>query len=184
MFARRSVGSGRAGTPGIMCTPGQVWLACRAVAVPGMRCFAGLGIDVDGGGGEVKRSSVAVTLSGGLTSACATERVSGGPAAADGHPSRLPATWIRLSARRKQVILTRLELMYRGVVDAERTSAATTARLPSGTKWVAGTVQSHGAAFAPPRRQMSCAVACVSCPLLGALCASVVDVSDMTRPQI
>jgi len=64
-----------------MCTPGQVRLACRAVAVPGGRCFAGLGIDVDGGGAKVKRWSVAVTLSGGI-SARAAERVFGVPAAA------------------------------------------------------------------------------------------------------
>ena len=82
MFARRSVGSGRAGTPGIICTPGQVWLACRAVAVPGRRCSAGLGVDVDGGGAKVRRWSVAVPLSGGLISARAAERVSGVPAAA------------------------------------------------------------------------------------------------------
>ncbi len=65
-----------------MCTPGQVWLACRAVAVPGRRCFAGLGIDVDGGGAKVKRWFVAVPLSGGLISARTAERVSGVPAAA------------------------------------------------------------------------------------------------------
>ena len=82
MFARRSVGSGRAGTADIICTPGQVWLACRAVAVPGRRCSAGLGIDVDGGGAKVGRWFVAVTLSGGLISARAAERVSGVPAAA------------------------------------------------------------------------------------------------------
>ena len=82
MFARRSVGSGRAGTAGIICTPGQVWLACRAVAVPGRRCSAGLGIDVDVGGAKVGRWSVAVTLSGGLICARAAERVSGVPAAA------------------------------------------------------------------------------------------------------
>lgn len=82
MFARRSFGSGRAGTPGIICAPGQVRLACRAVAVPGRRCSAGLGIDVDGGGAKVKRWSVAVPLSGGLISARAADRVPGVPAAA------------------------------------------------------------------------------------------------------
>jgi hypothetical protein len=82
VFARRTVGPGRAGTPGIRCGPGQVRLACRAVAVPGGRYCAGLGIDVDGGGGEVKRWSVAVPLSGGVISACAAERVFGVPAAA------------------------------------------------------------------------------------------------------
>ena len=65
-----------------MCTPGQVWLACRAVAVPGRRCSAGLGIDADAGGAKVRRWSVAVPLSGGLISARAAERVSGVPAAA------------------------------------------------------------------------------------------------------
>jgi hypothetical protein len=87
MFARRSVGSGRAGTAGIMCTPGQVWLACRAVAVPGRRCAAGLGIDADVGGAKVGRCSVAVTLSGGLICVRAAERVSGVPAAAG--PARI-----------------------------------------------------------------------------------------------
>jgi len=82
VFARRSVGPGRAGTPGIMCAPGQVRLACRAVAVLGRRCSAGLGIDVDGGGAKVTRWSVAVPLSGGLISARAAERVSGMPSAA------------------------------------------------------------------------------------------------------
>jgi len=82
IFARRSVGSGRAGTPGIICTPGPVRLACRAVAVPGRRCSAGLGIDVDGGGAKVRRWFVAVTLSGGLISARAAERMSGVPSAA------------------------------------------------------------------------------------------------------
>jgi len=82
VFARRSVGPGRAGTPGIMCAPGQVRLACRAVAVLGRRCSAGLGIDVDGGGAKVTRWAVAVPLSGGLISARAAERVSGMPSAA------------------------------------------------------------------------------------------------------
>ena len=73
---------GARGTPGIICTPGQVRLACGAVAVPGRRCSAGPGIDVDGGGAKVKRWSVAVPLSGGLISARAAERVSAVPSAA------------------------------------------------------------------------------------------------------
>ena len=82
VFAGRTVGPGRAGTPGTRCAPGQVRLARRAVAVPGGRYCAGLGIDVDGRCGEVKRWSVAVTLSGRLISARAAERVFGEPAAA------------------------------------------------------------------------------------------------------
>jgi hypothetical protein len=70
-----------------MCMPGQVRLAYRAVAVPGRRCSAGLGIDVDGGGAKVRRWSAAVTLSGGLISAGAAERVFGVPAAAG--PARI-----------------------------------------------------------------------------------------------
>jgi hypothetical protein len=81
VFAGRTVGSGRAGAPGIRCTP-QVRLACQAVAVPGERYCAGLGIDVDGGCPKVQRWPVAVPLSGGLVLARAAERVSGTPAAA------------------------------------------------------------------------------------------------------
>ncbi len=79
VFAARTVSHGRAGTFG---APGQVRLAGRAMAVPGGRYSAGLGIDVDGRGAEVKRWSVAVPLSGGVISARAAERVFGVPAAA------------------------------------------------------------------------------------------------------
>ena len=83
VFATRTANlGGRAGNRGIRCTSGQARLACRAAAVPGGHDPADLRIDVDGEDVKVKRWSVAVTLSGGLSSPPAAERVFGVLAAA------------------------------------------------------------------------------------------------------